>query len=104
MNNMNNMSKLKYKIIAYGIAWIWVIAILNQYIDIDGWILYPISATGVFLLIVVGAHLVYGVDNLYQCYDCNNFFHKLDKKLCKDGGKHSQDYCEDCYDKKEKNK
>ena len=78
---MFDIKKLKYKLIAYGIIWIWVIAILNQYIDIDGWILYPICATGVFLLIVLSLSLFYDVSRVHRCRKCGKYYHETQKKM-----------------------
>jgi len=78
---MNTINKLKYKAIAYGIVWVWVIAILNEYINIDGWILYPICFTGVFLLMVAGVKLLLACWDITLCSDCRGYYLEKEKDL-----------------------
>jgi len=77
---MNHLEKYKYRLIAHGIVWIWVYAIMNQYIDIDGWVLYAVSYSGIFLLVVVGFYLLCGIDRVHRCTGCGEIFHELDNK------------------------
>lgn len=73
---MKSTKRLGIILVGLGIGWIWLISILWTFIDIDGWILYPIGSTSVFLLLCISLYFIYKIDDYYDCTSCSVWFDK----------------------------
>lgn len=95
---MSKLKKLNIWAVIYGILWIWTVALLWRYINIDGWILYPIAGTLVFLLLVTGFYLLWKYEQYKRCNRCGLFQHK--EEMVEDNSKWElRWYCHPCWSK-----
>jgi hypothetical protein len=72
---MNIVKKIGIAVIIYGIWCVWLTAITSEYINDDGWILYPMFGTIIFITIAVGVYLAIYVEGIYFCEDCKIWNH-----------------------------
>lgn len=94
---MNDIRKLGSKGIGIGIGWIWLLAIILNFVDIDGWILYPIAFSGIFLMVCLTLYWILSFERFYLCIKCNEWFDKEKNKPKVDIGYSSTRYtCPDC--------
>ncbi len=105
---MNKLKNFVWKGIGYGILVMWIMAIVNRYIHSDGWMLYPATASGCFLIIILGIWIATDGAKIYYCKRCRNYFHEGDSASHRTGDRHSSyPYtCNSCFvaNKLEENK
>lgn len=95
---MKSMKRLGIILVGLGIGWIWLISILWTFIDIDGWILYPIGLTSVFLMLCISLHYLSKMDDYYDCHSCGVWFDKQNNLPHIEKQSYDPDlfYCSEC--------
>lgn len=73
---MKKAKQIGSMLVILGIGWIWLISVIWTFIEIDGWILYPIAFTSVFLMLCATIHILLKIDDLYDCQSCGIWFDK----------------------------
>ncbi len=74
MKSKKTMKPLGWMGVCLGIGWIWLICILWTFIDIDGWILYPIGFTSIFIMICTSLYWLIKTGDFYECHSCRVHF------------------------------
>ena len=73
---MNKAKMIGFMGVCLGIGWIWLISVIWTFVDIDGWILYPIAFTSIFLMICATTYTLLKTESFYDCKGCGIWFDK----------------------------
>lgn len=76
MKSRKTMKPLGWMGVCLGIGWIWLLCVLWTFIDIDGWILYPIGFTSLFIMVCASIIWLIKIDDFYECHICKVNFDK----------------------------